>query len=136
MEQVDRPSPSLRWAQLTIILTDHQGMQPVNRAVFQREETTDVISLVYPPVAALSGGMEGEVIVNVEQAMDCGGADPGAAERELAWYLAHGCNHLGGADDDTPARRAAMHDREQAWLAEAEQRGLLPGLIRTTGAAP
>lgn len=134
MEQADGLGPSRRWSRLTIILTDHEGMRPVNRAVFQRDASTDVISLAYPPMPPGSEDMEGEVIVNVEQALECGGPDPQDAERELAWYLAHGCHHLGGADDDTPTRRAAMHGQEQAWLADAQRRGLLPGLIQNTEA--
>jgi ssRNA-specific RNase YbeY (16S rRNA maturation enzyme) len=36
---------------------------------------------------------------------------------ELALYIAHGFDHLSGADDDTPARRAAMRRTEMRWLA-------------------
>ena len=49
------------------------------------------------------------------------------ADRELALYLAHGCDHLTGADDATPAGRARMRRRELGWLRELA----LTRLIRT-----
>jgi ssRNA-specific RNase YbeY (16S rRNA maturation enzyme) len=39
------------------------------------------------------------------------------ADAELALYIAHGFDHLSGADDNTPARRAAMRRTEMRWLA-------------------
>jgi rRNA maturation RNase YbeY len=127
MERIDPVDASRTWAQLTLILTDHAGMIPVQEACFGKRETTDVVSQVYDPIPPHTAGHSGELVVNVEQAQDCA-ATPGLP-RELAWYIAHGCHHLAGAVDDTPAQRADMHRREQTWLDEAEALGLLAGLI-------
>jgi ssRNA-specific RNase YbeY (16S rRNA maturation enzyme) len=70
-----------------------------------------------------------EVVVNVERAVRAG-PRYGGPSRELARYLAHGCQHLGGATDGDRAGRARMHRRERAWLAEAEGLHLLDGLTR------
>ena len=53
---------------------------------------------------------------NLERARAEGRGRPGGPARELALYLAHGLDHLAGADDDVPARRRAMRRRETAWL--------------------
>lgn len=126
-------APDESWDRLTLLLTDHQGMRPMNKSVFGRDRTTDVLSQRYDAVPGQPAGLEGEVVVNVEQAVELAGPNPIDIDRELAWYIAHGCHHLGGAEDGTPAQRAAMHRREHAWLAEARERGLLPGLILAAG---
>jgi len=53
----------------------------------------------------------------------------GGPDRELALYLAHGCDHLAGADDATPRQRAAMRRRELRWLRAAAHADLLMGLF-------
>lgn len=127
---MDRISPvdiPRGWSSLTLILTDHAGMIPVQEACFGKRETTDVVSLTYDPIPPETEGHGGELVINVEQARDLGAAT--GTTRELAWYVAHGCHHLAGAVDDTPEQRADMHRHEQAWLDEAETLGLLGGLI-------
>ena len=117
---------------LEIMLTDDTGIVAANRAVFGREYVTDVISLAYPPLPNEAGGA-GELIINVEQAVREGMRRAGAPDRELALYLAHGCDHLAGADDATPGERAAMRRRELRWLRAATQEKLLAGLLPSLG---
>ena len=87
---------------------------------------TDVVSQSYAAVPGV-GAATAELILNAERARAEGRARAGGPARELALYLAHGLDHLAGADDDTPARRRAMRRRETAWLdaAPAAIRGIL-----------
>jgi len=116
------------WASLEIILTDDAGIVAANRAVFGRDYVTDVISLAYPPLPGEQGGA-GELIIDVAQAVREGARRAGGPDRELALYLAHGCDHLAGADDATPRQRAAMRRRELRWLRAAAHADLLMGLF-------
>ncbi len=109
-------TPRRRWEDISLILLDDAGIAAANRACFRRDRPTDVISLTYRP-AGRGGGWRGDILVNVERARQQGRRYGGAA-RELALYIAHGFDHLSGADDDTPRRRAAMRRRENRWLRE------------------
>ena len=114
------------FSSLEILLTDDAGIVAANRAVFGRDYVTDVISLAYPPMPGETGSA-GELIINVDQAKREGAHRAGGPDRELALYLAHGCDHLAGNDDTTPTQRTSMRRRELRWLREAEKNGLLAG---------
>jgi rRNA maturation RNase YbeY len=118
----------LQLSSLEILLTNDAGIVMANGAVFGRDYVTDVISLAYPPLPGETGGA-GELIINLELAAREGARRAGGPDRELALYLAHGCDHLAGADDATPPQRAAMRRRELRWLRAAARAGLLRGLF-------
>lgn len=102
------------WREVTLILVDDAGMEPVNRRILGHEGTTDVITQRYEPLPGEPVGLLGEVVVNVERAWQVGGAR--SASRELALYIAHGLDHLNDEDDSTPAGRLRMRRRELRWL--------------------
>ena len=97
------------------MLTDDAAMPAYKAGCFGFRAQTDVVTQAY---AAVPGVCEAtaELIVNAERARAEGRRRPGGPARELALYLAHGLDHLAGADDDSPARRRAMRRRETAWL--------------------
>ncbi|TAN38842.1 MAG: rRNA maturation RNase YbeY [Verrucomicrobia bacterium] len=123
---------NMRWQEVGILLTDDAGIVMANEAVFGRDYVTDVISLTYLPQPG-EVGLSGELIINVELAVREGARRAGGPDRELALYLAHGCDHLAGADDATPRQRAAMRRRELRWLRLAAREGLLKGLFPRVG---
>lgn len=105
------------WREVTIHLLDDAGIAPVNAAIMSHDGATDVITQRYEPCPGEPDGLIGELFVNVERALRAAPRRAGwSADRELALYLAHGCDHLTGADDQTPADRALMRRRELAWL--------------------
>ena len=116
------------WSEVSLLLTDDEGMIPLNEAYFDKSTPTDVISLHYAPMPG-EDGWSGEVVVNVERAMQ-EGQRRGSVTHELALYIAHGCQHLGGASDHTPLLRARMRRKELGWLTEAQARGHLANLLR------
>lgn len=123
MRRVERLAPDRRWGEISIALLDDSGIAPVNALHLDRPSPTDVISFAYPPTSAESE-WGGEVLVNVEMAVREGEAR-GDVPRELALYLAHGCDHLGGADDRSDAERARMRRRELRWLRDLEYSGII-----------
>lgn len=118
MNRVGRLNPDRIWSEISIALLDHQGIIPVNAAHLDKTRSTDVISFAYPPLPP-SALWTGEVIVNVEMALEQGRRRQNVS-RELALYIAHGCDHLGGAEDGTPEQRRRMRRRELRWLRELD----------------
>ncbi len=98
-----------------MVLVDNAAMPAYKAGCFGVRAQTDVVVQAY---AAVPGACPAtaELILNAERARREGRRRPGGPARELALYLAHGLDHLAGADDDTPARRRAMRRRETAWL--------------------
>lgn len=99
-------------------------MAQIHEVSFGTAQTTDVISFAYPPTPPIDDTSSGEVIVNAEQALEQGARYTGPA-RELALYIAHGCQHLTGADDSTPALKQRMRRVETRWLDAAAAEGLI-----------
>ena len=119
------------WRELTVILADDVAIDPINRAVMGHAGATDVITQRYEAVPGEPPGLVGELVINVEQAWRVGARlartrPAWSPVHELALYLAHGCDHLAGGEDDTPAGRIRMRRRERRWLAGLEIR---PDLI-------
>ena len=108
--------PQTDWGEISIVLTDDAGITQPNREFFGKNRPTDVISFRYDPIPGEENGVTGDLIVNVECALREGPAHDGA-DAELALYIAHGFDHLSGAEDDTPQKRAAMQRTEKRWLA-------------------
>ena len=105
------------WREITVILTDDAGITPLNLRIMRHEGSTDVITQRYEPLPGEPDGMYGELLVNVERAWQVGAPRRGwSAARELALYIAHGCDHLNDAEDATPAGRQRMRRRELRWL--------------------
>ncbi len=105
------------WQEVTIHLLDDAGSAPVNAAIMAHEGATDVVTQRYDSIPGEPFGLTGELFVNVEHAARVAPHRAAwSADRELALYMAHGFDHLTGADDHTPAERARMRRRELAWL--------------------
>ena len=127
MEQVALLNPARQWEELSIVILDDQQIIPLNVQYFNKDRATDVISFAYPP-APNETGYTGELFINAERALQLGPTNKGLAH-EFALYLAHGCDHLSGADDQHPEEKLAMRRRELAWLKEAKEQKLLEHLI-------
>ncbi|MCU0857522.1 MAG: rRNA maturation RNase YbeY [Pontiellaceae bacterium] len=113
--ELEAADPETVWQEVTLLLTDDKGITQYNRRFFGKDYPADVISFRSEPVPG-EEGVTGDLIVNVECAVREGPRHDGI-DAELALYIAHGFDHLSGAEDNTPARRAAMHRTEARWLA-------------------
>jgi probable rRNA maturation factor len=127
--RLERLSPRLRWDAISVLFTDDAAISDIKRRYFGDEGTTDVISFSYRPLAG-GKGHTGDIVVNIEEARRRRLQHRGwTRAKELALYLAHGFDHLSGADDATPGRRRAMRRRDLAWVRLAAKHGLLNGLL-------
>jgi probable rRNA maturation factor len=107
-----------RWSEVCLVLVDDEGITQTNREYFGKNRPTDVISFRYDPVPGEGDTFSGDLMVNVDRAVQAG-SDHSGIDYELALYIAHGFDHLTGADDDTAAKRKRMRATETAWLREA-----------------
>ena len=91
-----------------------------NRRILGHDYPTDVITQAYAPFPFEPPGLTGELFVNVDQARRVAEALGRLAwHEELLLYVAHGCDHLAGADDATPAERRLMRRRDLRWMRAA-----------------
>lgn len=120
------------WASLTVLLVGDRLSAEVHAAVFNDPAPTDVITLAYDSAPGDPPGLSGELVVNLDRALSEGRRHPSpwSPDHELALYLAHGVDHLTGADDLSPSDRRRMRARDLRWVSAAARAGLVVGLLR------
>ena len=126
-EHLASPLPDLTqmpWSEITILLLDDEGITLPNQEYFGKNRPTDVISFRYDPIPGETPALSGDLLINVQRALEAGSAHHGS-NYELALYIAHGIDHLSGSEDDTPEKRAAMLATETQWLKKAQTHHLL-----------
>ncbi len=132
-EAAQRREAGEEWLELEITLLSDRGIAPINLTYLGHEGSTDVITQRYDSMPGEPCGVRGELFINVEQAWGVAaseGRSGWSAGHELALYLAHGCDHLSGAEDLTARGRRVMRQRELRWVAAAR---VQPSLVRTVG---
>ncbi len=128
MDQARRRDTRQARADLSLVLMDDAGMMLINRLYLDRADVTDVISFSWPPGSGRAGRCAGEVFVNVQRAV-AEGRKRWSAQRELALYMAHGCDHVSGESDRLKKGRLRMRRRELRWLKKAAEQHLLNDLL-------
>ena len=108
---------ALPWHEVNVLLVHDAGSDAAHRAIMGVEGATDVITQAYDAIPPEPPGLVGELVVNVDQARRAAPKRRAwSAARELLLYVAHGMDHLSGADDHSPADYARMRRRELAWM--------------------
>lgn len=108
--------------EVSIVLQDDEFSAEVHLAVNGVEGPTDAITQAYDAMPGEADGVYGEVYVNCERAMKCAPKRKGwSAAKELLLYIAHGIDHLSGADDLSPKDYERMRRRELRWLKQLEE---------------
>lgn len=111
------------WAEISIVVTDDAGISEINERFLKHRGPTDCITFTLPPMPGETK-RHGEIYVNSERAIFEARRRRIESSHELAFYIAHGFDHLCGFDDRTPRQRAAMHRRERTWLRAAIRQAL------------
>jgi len=103
--------------EVSVVLQDDAFSAEVHLAVNGAEGPTDAITQRYDPMPGEPDGIYGEVYVNCDRALSAAPRRAGwSAAKELLLYVAHGMDHLSGADDLSSADYDRMRRRELAWL--------------------
>ena len=105
------------WHEVVVHLVRDAASDELHRAIMGVEGATDVITQAYDAVPPEAPGLYGELFVNTDQALR---AAPQrkvwSPAKELLLYVAHGMDHLSGADDCAEADYNRMRRRELTWL--------------------
>lgn len=103
--------------EVTVVLQNDAQSDEAHRAIMNVEGATDVITQGYEAIPPEPEGVYGELYVNCDQALRVAPKRKGwSATKELLLYVAHGMDHLSGADDHLPEDYARMRRRELKWL--------------------
>ena len=103
--------------EVSVVLQDDAFSAEVHLAVNGAEGPTDAITQRYDPMPGEPDGIYGEVYVNCDRALSAAPRRAGwSAAKELLLYVAHGMDHLSGADDHAEADYNRMRRRELKWL--------------------
>ncbi len=117
MDKARRIKPERTWDEISIVLTDNTAITELNRKHLDKTDVTDVLSFCYSPIPGEDNQFTGEIIVNVQLAVTEGERRHGTTpSRELALYIAHGCDHMHGETDYELSGRNRMRRRELRWL--------------------
>ncbi|MDP6438038.1 MAG: rRNA maturation RNase YbeY [Candidatus Brocadiia bacterium] len=103
-------------AELSVVVVDDEEMTGLNERFLGRRDTTDVIAFPYEDDADY---IEGEVVINAQEAVRQAAERTHSAQDELLLYAVHGTLHLMGYDDSQAPARRAMHKRALELLAGA-----------------
>ena len=107
---------------VAVVLQDDSSSAEVHAAINGAEGPTDVITQRYDAMPGEAPGVYGELYVNADRAWSAAPMRHGwSPAKELLLYVAHGMDHLSGADDLTAADYDCMRRRELRWLRLAEQ---------------
>jgi len=102
---------------VAVVLQDDAFSAEVHLAVNGAEGATDVVTQRYDAMPGEEPGVYGELYVNCDRALCAAPRRRGwCAAKELLLYVAHGMDHLSGADDLAPADYSRMRRRELSWI--------------------
>ena len=106
--------------EVAVVLQGDAFSAEVHLAINGAEGATDVVTQRYDAMPGEEPGVYGELYVNCDQALRVAPRRRGwSAAKELLLYVAHGMDHLSGADDLMPADYARMRRRELSWLRQS-----------------
>ena len=107
----------MRFHEVVVYLIRDAESDEMHQAIMGVTGATDVITQAYDAIPPEEPGIFGELFVNTDQARR---AAPKRKDwditHELLLYIAHGMDHLSGADDHSEHDYATMRRRELGWL--------------------
>ena len=115
-EEVEGP------CELSVLLTDGEGIHAINREFRDVDKPTDVLSFPMGDTDPVTGRyLLGDMVLNVPQAEKQGAAFGHGAGHEISYLTVHSVLHLLGYDhvDEGPMKKQ-MRQREKAVMAALE----------------
>lgn len=113
------------WHEVTVHLVDDRVSDKVHRAIMGVSGVTDVVTQAYDAIPPETEGLYGELFVNTDQALRAAPRRSGwSVAKELLLYIAHGMDHLSGADDHEERDYLAMRRRELRWIRDLRLKGV------------
>lgn len=109
-------------AELSVLLTDDQRIQELNRSHRGKDKPTDVLAFPLDETEAATGGgprLLGDVVISLDTAARQARGRRRPLQDEVRFLLAHGLLHLLGYDHDTPRKKKHMSARTVALVRHA-----------------
>lgn len=103
----------VRSGEISIAVVDDATMHALNRKHLDHDYPTDVLSFL---LEHEDEHLEGEVIVSADYAAREAAIYGWTTDDELLLYVIHGTLHLVGYDDQEPAAKQQMRNRERHYL--------------------
>ena len=117
LSQPSQPSRHPPWHEVVVNIVRDAESDECHQAIMGVEGATDVITQAYDAIPPEEPGLYGELIVNTDQAQRAAPQRKGwSPVDELLLYVAHGMDHLSGADDHSEEDYRRMRRRELGWL--------------------
>ena len=112
--------------ELSVLLTDDEGIHALNREFRNVDRPTDVLSFPMGDVDPRTGRLVlGDMALNTERAAAQGEQFGHGAEHEISYLTVHSVLHLLGYDHvDEGEMKRAMRAREKAVMAVLEPQGI------------
>jgi probable rRNA maturation factor len=105
----------IRSAEISIGIVTDERMHELNRQYLDHDYPTDVLSFVLE-YDKKRKSLEGEIIASSDYAAREAERYGWTGNDELLLYIIHGCLHLVGYDDTTPAAKKKMTEAEASYL--------------------
>lgn len=115
------------WDEISIIIVCDNEIKKLHKKYFNKNTITDVITFSYSPIPG-EKKFSADIVINIDLVHKEGLIRNGI-DYELAFYIAHGIDHLNGNDDNTDKKKQKMHNRENKWVSKLQKNGLLNNLI-------
>lgn len=107
--------------ELSVLLTDNEGIRALNRDFRHKDKPTDVLSFPLEDPYML-----GDVVISIEKAREQAGEFDVTVDEEISRLLVHGILHLMGHDHVKGGSQAKrMREKEQELLLEIKKKGLI-----------
>jgi rRNA maturation RNase YbeY len=110
------------WFQVDLVLLDSPEMRRYNRDFHNDDQSTDHLGFQYD---APEGFVSGDVLLCLDECATQAAEYEQSFNRELSRLAIHGMLHLCGWADHTPAKRQAMHRREDLLLDQLAMRPVM-----------
>lgn len=119
-ERIEEP------CELSVLLTDDEGIHRINREFREVDKPTDVLSFPMGDMDPRTGRLLlGDMVLNVDRASAQGEEFGHGAEHEIRYLTVHSVLHLLGYDHvDEGEMKRAMRAREKAIMAVLEPQGI------------
>ena len=103
-------------SEVTVVLSDDDDVSGVHGEFFGDPTPTDVMTFPMGGDGTPESPLTGELMVGAEHAGRVAAELGWSVEDEILLYVVHGCLHLCGYDDQDPAGRRVMRERERTVL--------------------
>ena len=99
--------------EVTFVLLTDKGLLPYNKRYLDHDEYTDVITFDLQT----GTGISGDILISYDRVRENAKTYGVSAQHELRRVMVHGLLHLMGHSDKNAAKRKAMREEEDKYLA-------------------